>query len=105
MTARVWLGCASALCGSVLMSLSHSGSDLGAAAAGVATGDALLVGAALLWSVQASYLSPYKPVQYCVPFCQTFCLLVLGDALLVRAGLPWSVQVSHNSTLAMQATW
>ena len=50
--ATVWAGCLAALTGSVLMSLSHSGADVSDVASGIATGDALLVGAALLWSVQ-----------------------------------------------------
>ncbi len=51
---QVWLGCAAALTGSVLMSVPHSeaAASGGALAGGVAKGDALLVLAALLWSVQ-----------------------------------------------------
>lgn len=51
-TLRIWAGCIAALCGGVLMSLSHSGADTGSLFGGIAAGDAMLIGAALLWSVQ-----------------------------------------------------
>jgi drug/metabolite transporter (DMT)-like permease len=49
---RIWAGCIAALAGGVLMTLSHSGSDAAGAFSGLAAGDGLLIGAALLWSIQ-----------------------------------------------------
>lgn len=45
----VWGGCLAALAGGVLMSASNAD---GGAGAGLATGDVLLVVAAIMWSVQ-----------------------------------------------------
>jgi hypothetical protein len=49
---RIWAGCVAALAGGVLMTLSHSGPDAASAFSGLAAGDGLLIGAALLWSIQ-----------------------------------------------------
>jgi hypothetical protein len=54
---RIWAGCVAALAGGVLMTLSHSGSDAAGAFSGLAAGDGLLIGAALLWSIQVRTLA------------------------------------------------
>ena len=53
---RIWAGCIAALAGGVLMTLSHSGPDAASAFSGLAAGDGLLIGAALLWSIQVRAL-------------------------------------------------
>ena len=47
----VWAGCLLALCGSITLGSSHS-DGTGNIGSGLATGDLLLVGAAIMWSIE-----------------------------------------------------
>lgn len=81
MTLRIWVGCLAALGGGVLMTLSRSGADAAGVFSGIAGGDALLIGAALLWSIQARICSRLR-------ICRswhtqrTLSRIATGDALL-----------------------